>query len=82
MVLLILNVGQMMNISFDRPFIMGNPMVQKYCDVLSTFVYRAGITNSQFARATAIGLFQSVVGLILISCANFVTKRLGEDGIW
>ncbi len=81
-VLLILNVGQMMNISFDRPFIMGNPMVQKYCDVLSTFVYRAGITNSQFARATAIGLFQSVVGLILISCANFVTKRLGEDGIW
>ena len=81
-VLLILNVGQMMNISFDRPFIMGNPMVQKYCDVLSTFVYRAGITNSQFARATAIGLFQSVVGLILISCANFVTKRLGEEGIW
>ena len=81
-VLLILDVGQMMNISFDRPFIMGNPMVQKYCDVLSTFVYRAGITNSQFARATAIGLFQSVVGLILISCANFVTKRLGEEGIW
>lgn len=81
-ILLILSIGQMMNISFDRPFIMGNPMVQKYCDVLSTFVYRAGITNSQFARATAIGLFQSVVGLILISCANFVTKRLGEDGIW
>ena len=81
-VLLILNVGQMMNISFDRPYIMGNPQVQDYCDVLSTFVYRAGITNSQFARATAIGLFQSVVGLILISGANFVTKRLGEDGIW
>jgi len=81
-VLLILNVGQMMNISFDRPYIMGNAMVQRYCDVLSTFVYRAGITNAQFARATAIGLFQSVVGLIMVSTANFVTKRLGEDGIW
>jgi putative aldouronate transport system permease protein len=81
-VLLILNVGQMMNISFDRPYIMGNPQVQDYCDVLSTFVYRAGITNAQPARATAIGLFQSLVGLILISTANFVTKRLGEDGIW
>ncbi len=81
-VLLILNVGQMMNISFDRPYILGNTLVQDYCDVLSTFVYRTGITNAKFDRATAIGLFQSVVGLIMISTANFVTKRLGEDGIW
>lgn len=81
-VLLILSVGQMMNISFDRPQILGNPQVLKYCDVLSTFVYRTGIKNHRFDRATAIGLFQSVVGLILISSANFVSKRLGEDGIW
>jgi putative aldouronate transport system permease protein len=81
-VLLILSVGQMMNISFDRPQILGNPQVRKYCDVLSTFVYRTGITNSQFARATAIGLFQSAVGLILISSANFVSTKLGEEGIW
>ena len=80
--LLILHVGQMMNISFDRPYVLGNPMVQNYCDVLSTFVYRAGITNSQFARATAIGLFQSVVGMILITGANLITRKLGEEGIW
>ncbi|MBQ4157818.1 MAG: sugar ABC transporter permease [Clostridia bacterium] len=81
-VLLILNIGQMMNISFDRPYILGNTLVQDHCDVLSTFVYRTGITNAKFDRATAIGLFQSVVGLIMISSANFVTKRLGEEGIW
>ena len=81
-VLLILNVGQMMNISFDRPYILGNTLVQDYCDVLSTFVYRTGITNAKFDRATAIGLFQSVVGLVLISGANFITKKMGEDGIW
>ncbi|MBE5800775.1 MAG: sugar ABC transporter permease [Clostridiales bacterium] len=81
-VLLILNIGQMMNISFDRPYILGNTLVQDYCDVLSTFVYRTGITNAKFDRATAIGLFQSVVGLIMITGANFVTKKLGEDGIW
>ncbi len=81
-VLLILNVGQMMNIGFDRPYIMGNPLVQDYCDVLSTFVYRAGITNGKFERATAIGLFQSVVGLIMITLANFAAKRMGEQGIW
>lgn len=81
-VLLILNIGQMMNISFDRPYILGNTLVQDYCDVLSTYVYRTGITNNKFDRATAIGLFQSVVGFIMITAANFVTKRLGEDGIW
>ena len=81
-VLLIMNIGQMMNIGFDRPYIMGNTLVQDYCDVLSTFVYRMGITNAKFERATAIGLFQSVVGLIMITTANFITKKLGEDGIW
>lgn len=81
-ILLILNVGQLMNIGFDRPFIIGNTMVQDYCDVISTFVYRAGIKNAQFARATAIGLFQSVVGLIMISLANMISHRLGDEGIW
>ena len=81
-VLLILNVGQMMNISFDRPFILGNPQVRDYGDVLSTFVYRIGIEKAQYARATAIGLFQSLVGLVLISTANFTIKKLGEEGIW
>ena len=81
-VLLILSVGQMMNISFDRPQVLGNPQVLDYCEVLSTFVYKTGITNHKFERATAIGLFQSVVGMILITGANFVTKRLGEEGIW
>ena len=81
-VLLILSVGQMMNISFDRPQILGNAQVRKYCDVLSTFVYRTGIENHKFERATAVGLFQSLVGLVLISGANFVSKKLGEDGIW
>lgn len=81
-VLLILSIGQMMNISFDRPFILGNPQVRAYGDVLSTFVYRIGIEKAQYARATAIGLFQSLVGLILISSANFTIKKLGEEGIW
>ena len=81
-VLLILNVGQMMNISFDRPQVLGNAQVRKYCDVLSTFVYRTGIENHKFERATAVGLFQSLVGLVLIFSANFVSQRLGEEGIW
>ena len=83
-VLLILNVGQMMNISFDRPYILGNVKVQDYCDVLSTLVYRVGIVTGKFDRATAVGLFQSIVGLIMITGANWISNKLtdGEGGIW
>lgn len=81
-VLLVMNIGRMMSIGFDRPFIIGNTLVQDYCDVISTFVYRAGIQNNQFARATAIGLFQSLVGVILITIANAVSRAFDDSSIW
>ena len=81
-ILLILSIGQMMNISFDRPFVLANPRIKDYGDVLSTFVYRAAIQNHEWGRAAAVGLFQSVVGLILITGANVVSRRFGEEGIW
>lgn len=81
-ILLIMNIGRMMSIGFDRPFIIGNTLVQDYCDVISTFVYRVGIKTQKFDRATAIGLFQSVVGLVLITGANFISRLFDEQGIW
>ena len=84
-VLLILNVGQMMNIGFDKPYVLRNPKVLDYAQVLSTYVRDVSFPSAgagNFARATAIGLFQSVVGLIMITSANFITKRIGEEGIW
>lgn len=81
-VLLVLNIGRMMSIGFDRPFIIGNTLVKDTCDVISTFVYRAGIQNNQFARATAIGLFQSVVGVVLITIANTISRCFDEQSIW
>ena len=81
-VLLVLNIGRMMNIGFDRPFIIGNTLVRDYSDVISTFVYRAGIVNNQFARATAIGLFQSLVGVVLITVANTVSRIFDDSSIW
>ena len=81
-VLLVSNIGRMMSIGFDRPFIIGNTLVKDTCDVISTFVYRAGIENNQFARATAIGLFQSVVGVVLITIANTISRWFDEQSIW
>jgi putative aldouronate transport system permease protein len=81
-ILLILSVGRLANIGFDRPYVLGNQLVQEYCDVISTFVYRVGIRSIRFSIATAIGLFQSVVGLTFLLGANFIASRAGEQGVW
>lgn len=81
-IMLIMRVGQMMTIGFERPYVMGNALVTDFSDVLSTFVYRLGLQSGMFGLSTAAGLFQSVVGLVLITSANWVSKRLGEQGIW
>ncbi|RAV05518.1 sugar ABC transporter permease [Paenibacillus sp. YN15] len=81
-ILLILQIGRMVSIGFDRPYVLGNSLVGEYSDVISTYVYRIGIGSGDFSQATAVGLFQSVVGLVLLIAANFVAKKLGEDGIW
>jgi putative aldouronate transport system permease protein len=81
-VLLIMKIGSMMGISFERPYVMGNTLVTDFSDVLSTYVYRLGLQGGKFGLATAAGLFQSVVGFVLITIANLVSNRLGENGIW
>lgn len=81
-VLLIMKIGQMMSISFERPYVMGNTLVSDFSDVLSTFVYRIGLQGGMFSLSTAAGLFQSVVGLVLIVLANTVADRMGQQGIW
>lgn len=81
-ILLILNVGKIAEIGFERPFAMGNVMVNEISDVLSTFVYRVGLQSGQYSLATAVGLFQSVIGIIFIIASNTVSKRLGEEGLY
>lgn len=81
-VLLIMNLGNILGSSFDRPFAFQNNLVMKVADVLSTYVYRVGIKGLQFSLTTAVGLFQSVVGVVFLLLANFISRKLGERGIW
>jgi putative aldouronate transport system permease protein len=80
--LLILSIGRVATIEFERPFLMGNQLVMQYQDVISTFVYRVGLQNARFSVATAVGLFQSVVGLVFLLTAQFTADKFGERGIW
>ncbi|MNC20261.1 putative multiple-sugar transport system permease YteP [compost metagenome] len=79
--LLIINLGNMISIGFDRPFIIGNVAVRDYSEVLSTFVYRVGIESGQISLATAVGLFQALVGLIFLLGSNYASKKLADESI-
>jgi len=81
-ILLILSIGRMALIDFERPFLIGNALVWEYSDVISTYVYRVGIQNGRFTISTAVGLFQSFVSLVFLLSANFVSKRVTGEGIW
>ncbi|WP_443663675.1 ABC transporter permease [Clostridium sp.] len=81
-ILLILNLGQITSIGFDRPYVLGNAFVHQYSDVISTFVYNIGLVNGRFNVATAVGLFQSLVGVVFLVGAQFIADKLGEQGIW
>lgn len=81
-VLLIMNLGNILGSGFDRPFALQNNLVMKVADVISTYVYRVGIKGLQFSLTTAVGLFQSVVGVIFLLLANWLSRKLGERGIW
>ncbi|PWV88431.1 carbohydrate ABC transporter membrane protein 1 (CUT1 family) [Paenibacillus cellulosilyticus] len=81
-VMLIMQLGHIMTIGFERPFVMGNDLVKDYSEVISTFVYKAGLQSAQFSLATAMGLFQALVGLLFVVVSNAIAKKFGEQGIW
>lgn len=80
-ILLIMNLGRILGSEFDRPLALSNRLVTDVSNVISIYVYQRGIQNSQFSLSTAVGLFQSVVGVIFLLGANTLAKRLGERGI-
>jgi putative aldouronate transport system permease protein len=81
-VLLLLEIGRLLDVGFEQIYVLSNSAVYNVGDVLSTYIYRIGIGSAKFSVTTAIGLFQSFVGLVLILSANFTCKKLFEKNIW
>ncbi len=79
--MLILNISKMMSIGLDAPLLLGNSKVMGVSEVISTYTYRIGIEKAQYSQSTAIGLFQSVVNIIILVAADKFAKAIGEDGI-
>ncbi|MFD0868454.1 MULTISPECIES: ABC transporter permease [Paenibacillus] len=81
-ILFILRLGSIMDTGFEQVYLMMNGAVSHVADVFDTYVYRTGIKQGEFSYSTAIGLFKSVVGVILVVLANKMAKRFGEEGVF
>lgn len=79
--LLIMNLGKLMSGSFESVFALRNVATTEFTTTIPVLVYQLGITGGKFSESTAIGLFQSVIALLLVLGADWVAKRLGEDGL-
>lgn len=79
---LILNVGKVLEIGFEKVFLMQNPAIYDTADIISTYVYRVGMVQGNFSYGASIDLFMGIISLIFIYCANFISRRVSETSLW
>lgn len=80
--MLIMNLGRLMNLGHEKILLLYTGSTYEVADVISTYVYRRGLLGNDFSYATAVGLFQAIVGVILVTSANQISKKLGETSLW
>ncbi|CAH8248554.1 ABC transporter permease subunit [Paenibacillus melissococcoides] len=81
-ILLILNMGSILGVGFEKILLLQNPLNMEASDVISTFVYRSGLVDAQYSFSTAVGLFNSVVNAILLITVNQIARRTSETSLW
>jgi len=81
-ILLLLQVGNVLNVSFEQVFLLSTPLVYDVGDVISTYTYRMGINQAQFSKTTAIGLSQSIISFGLVYSANKLSKKVTGWSMW
>jgi putative aldouronate transport system permease protein len=81
-ILLIFRIGELLDAGFEQVLLLYSPSVYQVADIIDTYVYRSGLLNLKYSFATAVGLFKSVVALVLLLSANKIAHKLGHTGIW
>ncbi len=81
-VMFILRVGNIMNVGFEKIILLYNPINYETSDVISSFVYRKGLIDFQWSYASAVGLFNSVINLVLLLMANKLSKKVTQSSLW
>ena len=81
-ILLILNVGSIMSVGFEKAFLLQNNVNLQVSEVISTYVYKIGILGAQYSFASAVGLFNNTINFILLICINKAAKVMSETSLW
>lgn len=81
-VLLTLSVGKFMQVGFEKILLLYNPLIYQTADVISTYLYRVGLQSGSFSYAAAIGLFEAIIGFILVFSANYISRKLTGTSLW
>lgn len=81
-ILLIMAIGSVMNVGFEKILLMQNEINKSSAEVIQTYVYKVGLVNMNYSFSTAVGLFNSVISLIMLSSANFIAKKLNDTSLW
>jgi ABC-type polysaccharide transport system permease subunit len=79
---LILSTGGILNVGFEKVFLLQNPINYRISEIISTYVYKVGIQQAQFSFATAVGLFNSAVNCVILVIVNAITRRLNETSLF
>lgn len=82
MIMLILSFGSIISGSFEQVFMTKNTAVYEVAEIIPTYVYTKGITNMDVSYGAAVGLFQSIIGFVLVASTNWFSQKLGGDGLW
>lgn len=81
-IMFIMRVGNMLNLGYEAIILLYQPTTYEVSDVISTYVYRVGLTNGDYSLATAVSLFNSIIGIILVWLSNTVSKKAVGNGLW
>lgn len=82
LILLILNVGRLFTVGFEKVYLMQNPLIINTSEIIATYVYRTGILQGRFSFATAVGLVNAVANFIMLYLFNRFAKRVGQVSLW
>ncbi|MCI8623593.1 MAG: sugar ABC transporter permease [Provencibacterium sp.] len=81
-IMLIMRIGQLMNVGFEKIILLYNPNIYETADVISSFVYRKGLMEFSYSFSTAVGLFNSLINFLLLCTANFISRKCNETSLW
>ncbi|WP_425355514.1 ABC transporter permease [Saccharibacillus sacchari] len=81
-IMLILNMGNILTVGYEKILLLQNSLNLEASDVISTYVYRAGLVDAQYSFSTAVGLFNSVINVILLVTVNWIARRTSSNSLW